>query len=1756
MVVRMRRAFVVTGVSVIGVALILSVSFFMEGASDDVAASSHYVVEEVMADTDPDNPDNNHKARYKSLSGYFELFFNNPDAAHINWPKRPGAHPNDPCDTRGPNGQFYKTLPWLGQTPDHIFPSDQFRDRVYPTPSTHPQPENGDYIHLAGDCFNRYLDGGTYTKSESGVRGAWGELGLFGGWTSRWYDDSSWLGVHESESKHFDSDTSPAIWGLNNQDDRDHSVHMFCNNDYPDFEPHEAAEDAYDDACSEGYNYSHPESGHMLVSSGTTFFRNTFRIDSETYQDIQANPDLYDVYFEGLADDWMNVFINGNHVVGTKETAQQTAEHSIVDDIEEGENVIAVQVADKAAWILAGQDPPNAAGLWYQVQLRRYAEKQNTIRGKKVDEEHNADSSEPWYSNTVTVEGGNVRQLDNGNPFSFTDLPSQEYQVSVEGESGYATSWIYCRGDGSVNRVEQDGTCEESGTTATSGDGTSFSVQLQTDEIIDVRFIFDDNPNEPDHKIYGANHIRIPQEAYRDNKNFKLGVWTYLWPNAGIRNSSLLGSIVNPNNTRRLWLAGIWGDDSNDLVAGEGHRKTDPNKMTKFNTEAEKNCPNNDDCLQRVPMAYVPHRDDNNDNGSPYPGRQDGSSTPRGNNWRKIREEAYGSQSHRLVRSCRSYNDGRYNTYCGGIASDLTDSIDGEDGNHIKNVEVSNIRVRGHRPDALLEDDAFEFQGDVNNDKLQPHAQSINLPGQGPITSPAWDNIRKPSTGLLNGSITDNRFLFSNPGFGSPRNFDDDPESVGRSEYTNRSKEYAEVEATTLLQLDADANEGSSSSGDTLIIGEAGTFTTPGHDKWTTINFQNYYEDPVVVGTSNSHNGGQKALVFEAEDVTSTSARMRICEGEGSAETGCDTHKREKIGYVVIDASKTDSVPGIEAGTFRINSEMDTKSTTVNFENETFDSTPIVLTAPHTSNGVSPVETRAWNISTTNFTGAICQMKLGDQYNCDENHVEEEVSWVAVEPGSGPFHEKSEANSTGKIAANSEPVTVNFAPNFSGSPAVIVEQQTEDGPQESEVDEAYDVTSSGAKVRYCEMESDPDDCHSHVTEDIGWLAIESGELTADSSEEDEDNDQPLYDANREPLTYTATLDKLRRVDLVWDEYVDWNQVDDKGHWYTRKTRRATGVDRGEPDDNDVAHLEDPDRGTAEEDEHYHCDWHYADHDDDGDKEWHCHKQWEDEHCDWERYRDGVGYRYNNKSYYDDRTRSRYGWYNTQTTTRSMPYGRDGEAAQSAFWHDYSDQPPWSHANVKNFWQDRSITSMDNANSSNKPSHSSRWIYNTTDPAYSNRHLYTDWERPRFKTSWYYEYSSICMYDNGSFDDYEEDVDTHYHNAEKVYEDTEDREIDGHVYGKYGNDATFDGDSDGQVDYRWSWSSNKQRVRYENSYDKHYRKLGPRFRVTSNDQYRLRGVEGNREMRAGRDIAYIYNPTVSASEGDIFAADNIHSYFQTSQAGSAFLFSDSQIVNFDSSGSQYEGYQIHDSPNRVDAYYPSGGHEASNDPVRYIFRNYDELTSRAGSLNTSSDKCSDHRRGAPSTSGNFNLERGDSDTIRDNIYLSDGDMRIGRTEFRNTAGTIIVEGDLCIEGDITYGGSGNNRENVPSVGFIVHGHIVIEDNVTRLNGSYFSGGEIYTGSKLLDVTRINSNDRRIGWEPNNDRDVDGDRPLRLNGLMVGNSYVLARQPSGSANRSGARAESFNYDGRVVINPPPGFSRVFTADAVWNDTVPRN
>jgi hypothetical protein len=271
-------------------------------------------------------------------------------------------------------------------------------------------------------------------------------------------------------------------------------------------------------------------------------------------------------------------------------------------------------------------------------------------------------------------------------------------------------------------------------------------------------------------------------------------------------------------------------------------------------------------------------------------------------------------------------------------------------------------------------------------------------------------------------------------------------------------------------------------------LGESGTFNSLADGGWSTVNFEGSYTTPVVVGTTNSHNG-ESALVFESRNVTSTSAEMRICESQGGTSTGCDAHASETVGYIVVDADKVDDFDGIEAGTFDVGGGIDSVTSSPTYS-ESFATTPYVFGSTMTVNGDAPIEFRVQSTSTSGFTAGICQQD--SENTCNNSHPTETVGWIAIEPGNSPINN---TNETGLQSLNNSTWTPQtFTETYSEPPVIIVEAQDIGGGQDSVIDEARNITTTGFDVRFCELDF-LDDCDNHGFEDMAWFAVESGEFT-------------------------------------------------------------------------------------------------------------------------------------------------------------------------------------------------------------------------------------------------------------------------------------------------------------------------------------------------------------------------------------------------------------------------------------------------------------------------------------------------------------------------------------------------------------------------------------------------------------------------------------------------------------------------------------
>ena len=136
------------------------------------------------------------------------------------------------------------------------------------------------------------------------------------------------------------------------------------------------------------------------------------------------------------------------------------------------------------------------------------------------------------------------------------------------------------------------------------------------------------------------------------------------------------------------------------------------------------------------------------------------------------------------------------------------------------------------------------------------------------------------------------------------------------------------------------------------------------------------------------------------------------------------------------------------------------------------------------------------------------------------------------------------------------------------------------------------------------------------------------------------------------------------------------------------------------------------------------------------------------------------------------------------------------------------------------------------------------------------------------------------------------------------------------------------------------------------------------------------------------------------------------------------------------------------------------------------------------------------------------------------------------------GTIVIDGDLYINENITYeSGTPNSLSEIPSVAWVILGNVYISPSVTKVVGTFVvlgddevDSGKFYTGEyDYIFIEPEPESEEEGTWEYETTP-----KQLDLSGVVVAREIVLER-----AYFEGlAPAEIFKYDGRVLLNTPPG------------------
>lgn len=150
------------------------------------------------------------------------------------------------------------------------------------------------------------------------------------------------------------------------------------------------------------------------------------------------------------------------------------------------------------------------------------------------------------------------------------------------------------------------------------------------------------------------------------------------------------------------------------------------------------------------------------------------------------------------------------------------------------------------------------------------------------------------------------------------------------------------------------------------------------------------------------------------------------------------------------------------------------------------------------------------------------------------------------------------------------------------------------------------------------------------------------------------------------------------------------------------------------------------------------------------------------------------------------------------------------------------------------------------------------------------------------------------------------------------------------------------------------------------------------------------------------------------------------------------------------------------------------------------------------------------------------------TLSDAVTFMNGTSALPSGDF-DGSGVIVVNGDLVIDAQSFYSATQLfDITNLASVAWIVRGDVIVSPQVANIVGAF-----IVVGDEVVD----GANDGAFITQPSSESS------LLLSGLVMARSFQLQRTYQGVPNVD-QPAELLYYDGRTVLNPPPGL-RDFTS-----------
>ncbi|MBU1202874.1 hypothetical protein KKH39_02435 [Patescibacteria group bacterium] len=135
---------------------------------------------------------------------------------------------------------------------------------------------------------------------------------------------------------------------------------------------------------------------------------------------------------------------------------------------------------------------------------------------------------------------------------------------------------------------------------------------------------------------------------------------------------------------------------------------------------------------------------------------------------------------------------------------------------------------------------------------------------------------------------------------------------------------------------------------------------------------------------------------------------------------------------------------------------------------------------------------------------------------------------------------------------------------------------------------------------------------------------------------------------------------------------------------------------------------------------------------------------------------------------------------------------------------------------------------------------------------------------------------------------------------------------------------------------------------------------------------------------------------------------------------------------------------------------------------------------------------------------------------------------------NGSGVVVVDGDLTINRNVVYGtGTYANLKQIPSLVWIVRGDIYISSQVDKLAGTFIVLGD---SDRAADCSALDTGCGQFVTCQEKDASCR-DYSLSIKGNVLARYFDLSRTFIDAGTKE--PAEKFINDGRLQVNPPPGF-----------------